>query len=146
MPAEDIEPENATQALVVPTRGSGRFEPGKTTNAGGRPITVRVVQNMARKQTKAAIRILTEAMGATMVNVRGEDVPDHRIRIMAAEALLSRGYGRAPLTPDEGDRQVLRVGVVILPAEEITPHTAKEVLEARLEEANNAEDDGPTYE
>lgn len=60
------------------------WKPGQSGNPGGRPRVVADIQALARQHTEAAIRALVAAL----------DSP--RERVAAAQALLDRGYGRAP--------------------------------------------------
>lgn len=73
-----------------------KFTKGKSGNAGGRPKAEKSVQAAARLHTDRAIEVLAEVM----------DSPDATpaSRVAAAEALLSRGWGKAPqaITGDQG--------------------------------------------
>ena len=65
--------------------GKGGFQKGKSGNPGGRPHALVSVMEEARKHTLDAIRVLVELMcGANSESVR----------LNAAEAILSRGWGR----------------------------------------------------
>jgi hypothetical protein len=59
-------------------------------NPGGRPKALHDVQELARQHTEAAINALAKIMN--------DDEAPHSARISAAEALLSRGWGR-PIQP-----------------------------------------------
>jgi hypothetical protein len=59
-------------------------------NPGGRPKALHDVQELARQHTEAAINALAKIMN--------DDEARHSARISAAEALLSRGWGR-PIQP-----------------------------------------------
>jgi hypothetical protein len=65
-----------------------KFEKGKSGNPGGRPKAEIAVRDLARQHTVAAIRALVEALDATTESVR----------VSAAQALLDRGWGKAPQT------------------------------------------------
>lgn len=66
----------------------GRFRPGCSGNAGGRPTVIRHVQDLARQHTAAAIATLKEVMA----NPRAPAAA----RVAAAGALLDRGWGKPP--------------------------------------------------
>jgi predicted phage-related endonuclease len=75
----------------------GQFQKGKSGNPGGRPKEVGEVKELARQHTEAAISTLAKIMKD------GKAPPN--ARVSAAEALLSRGYGRAPQTVDVNVRR-----------------------------------------
>ena len=63
------------------------FQPGQSGNpTGARPERVTRVRVLAREQTEKAINALIAAL----------DDDSARVRVAAAEALLDRGWGRAP--------------------------------------------------
>jgi hypothetical protein len=65
--------------------GRGGFKKGQSGNPGGRPHALVSVMEEARKHTLEAIRVLVELMcGANSESVR----------LNAAEAILSRGWGK----------------------------------------------------
>jgi hypothetical protein len=59
-------------------------------NPGGRPKALHNLQELARQHTEAAIDTLAEVMN--------DEKAPHSARISAADALLSRGWGR-PILP-----------------------------------------------
>lgn len=64
---------------------SGRFVAGHSGNAGGRPRDEHKVAELARSYTTEAIDTLVELM---------RHGRDDRVRGMAAQALLERGWGK----------------------------------------------------
>lgn len=64
----------------------GRFVKGQSGNPGGRPKTELAVRELARAHTEVAIKTLVKALKAKTESVR----------VSAAEALLSRGWGKPP--------------------------------------------------
>ena len=83
---------------------SGRFQPGKSGNPGGRPKQVGRVKELARVHTEEALTTLAAIM-------RDEKSPA-AARVKAAECLLDRGWGR-PTQPLAGDPEEPPIGVEI---------------------------------
>ena len=69
-----------------------KFQKGQSGNPGGRPKEVAEVRELAREHTEDAINALTEIM-------KNKDAPP-AARVSAANALLDRGFGRAPQSID----------------------------------------------
>lgn len=77
------------------------FEKGKSPNPGGRPKGYAELRAAARKHTKKALQTLVNALD------------DPKLCVVAAQALLDRGYGK-PSQPIEGaDGEPLRVSIAI---------------------------------
>lgn len=101
------------------------FQPGN--KHGGRTIEGERVRKLARAKTEQAVRALADALEAMKPVVVSdgaaagshvEEVPDHDVRIKAAIALLDRGYGRPAQAVTGEDGGPVKVGVIILPAEQ----------------------------
>ena len=69
---------------------SGRFVTGSKGNPGGRPKEVAHVRELAREWTAESIATLAEILQNTKAKSSS--------RVAAANALLDRGWGRAPQT------------------------------------------------
>ena len=66
-------------------KNSGQFQPGQSGNPSGRPKREGEIRDLARAYTATAIQRLAEIV---LFN------KDDRVAIVAAEALLDRGWGR----------------------------------------------------
>lgn len=62
------------------------FKPGKSGNPGGRPKGLGDLRDLARQHTKAALQ--------TLVTVMKSPKATDSARVAAADAVLSRGWGR----------------------------------------------------
>src|SRR5262245_37027390 len=65
----------------------GRFPAGVSGNCGGRPRALRRMVELAREQTEESIQKL--------VSLR-DTAKSEMVRLLAAEALLNRGWGKSP--------------------------------------------------
>jgi len=85
-------PENKPPAIRTPR---GTFAPGVSGNPTGRPKMANKVRDMAKAYTEQATIALAEAlMAVRIVGMASVEVPDHQVRIAAAQALLDRAWGR----------------------------------------------------
>lgn len=88
------------------------FQKGKSGNPGGRPKAAISVRDLARQHTTDAIKTLVKALAAK----------NESVRVSAAQALLDRGWGKAP-QPLDGDGEggainlITRVELVALTAD-----------------------------
>ena len=84
---------------------SGQFAPGQSGNPGGRPKDEHRVGELARSYTLEAIETLVDLM---------RHGRDERVRGIAAQALLDRGWGRAKVevvsNGEGGYLELLRAG------------------------------------
>ncbi len=83
--------------------------PGKSGNPAGRAKIVKDVQDLCRKHTKEAIETLVELMRT------GSD----KVRVVAANALLDRAYGKPAQSVNLGgsDGQPLKLYIGVSPNE-----------------------------
>lgn len=73
---------------VERARHSGMFQPGKSGNPFGRPKADVVVRDLAREHTAEAIK--------TLVEIASNPKASESARVQACNALLDRGWGKAP--------------------------------------------------
>ena len=85
------QPENRSQ--------SGRFVKGVSGNPGGRPKSIEEIRDLARSYTAEAmqslLRIATSGKSESAV-------------VAASNAILDRGWGKAPVTFGDDDRKMIR--------------------------------------
>lgn len=71
-------------------KSSTSFKKGQSGNADGRPKIVKEIQELARENTEAAMK--------TLVSICTNKKAPPAARVGAANAILDRGYGKAPAT------------------------------------------------
>lgn len=91
-------------------RGNPNWIKGHSGNPGGRPKALAELQALARQYAEASVNVLAEALKHK----------DHRIRIVAAQTLLDRGYGKPAQT----------VTVQKSPLDDVDPATLAALAEA----------------
>ena len=104
----------------------GQFRAGTSGNPGGRPKGITEVRDLARKHTKAAIDKLALIMKKS---------ESDRAAIMAATALLDRGWGK-PAQPISGDDELPPVKI---DARAILSDTIARVVAASAKRRGNQE-------
>ena len=64
-----------------------KFQKGQSGNPGGRPKALREVEELARQEAAAAMQ--------TLATIHRDKKAPYSARVMAANALLDRGWGKA---------------------------------------------------
>ena len=70
------------------TRHAGMFKPGQSGNPSGRPKSDKTIRDLAKIHTEDALKTLSEIIK----NPKASDTA----RVQACNALLDRGWGKAP--------------------------------------------------
>jgi hypothetical protein len=70
------------------TRHAGMFKPGQSGNPSGRPKSNKTIRDLAKIHTEDALNTLSEIVK----NPKASDTA----RVQACNALLDRGWGKAP--------------------------------------------------
>jgi uncharacterized protein DUF5681 len=82
--SDSLDGTTSSEPANRPASGKGRFAPGISGNPSGRPKVEGEVRDLARRYTKRAIRRLAELIKSS----------NERVAVVAATALLDRGWGR----------------------------------------------------
>ena len=102
-------PQNRPDHVV--RLANGRWAPGRSGNAGGRPKTIGEVQDLARAHTALAI--------ATLAHI-AEHGRTEMARIAAANSLLDRGWGKPPVSLELREPEPQHIIELIEDAEHLT--------------------------
>ena len=104
----------------------GRFAPGVSGNPGGRPTLPAEIKEMFQAKGPEALKVLTRCLQS------GDD----RIAMMAAQAILDRGYGRPTQSIDANINDDPVRYIVELPKKSAT--TQEWLEDIRREDAERA--------
>jgi hypothetical protein len=97
-----------------PARGpDGRILPGNTINPGGRPLELAALQQSIRSRHPELIaRLFDIALNGPRTNPT---------TVRAAEVLLERGFGKAPVMIEDAEGRRMMAAVIVIPAEKEEP-------------------------
>lgn len=114
-----------------------KFEKGKSGNPGGRPKGVGDLREVARQHTHDAVQVLVEVMA--------DATAAPSARVGAAQALLDRGWGRAPQSLEISEkREEVDDGLLLKGMVDLLKLASEGKLENRrkTETASNADANG----
>ncbi len=92
------------------TRHAGMFKPGKSGNPAGRPKSDKTIRDLAKVHTEDALKTLSEI-------VKNPEASD-TARVQACNALLDRGWGKAPQYTENVNLGVTYIDYLEMIAEE----------------------------
>jgi hypothetical protein len=99
---------------AAPKRVIGRpFQPGQSGNPSGRPKAARELSELVRS-------LITDGEGRNKIVERLVEIamtgrPGAPTTVRAAEVLLERGYGKAPVTVEDAEGNAVSAGLILLP-------------------------------
>jgi len=101
------------------TRHAGMFKPGQSGNPLGRPKSDKTIRDLARVHTKDAL----ETLAGIVKNPKASDTA----RVQACNALLDRGWGKAPQYTENVNLGMTYVDYLEMLAKESTEEELKSV-------------------
>jgi hypothetical protein len=111
---------NTAQEAIVPSHGVGTilppWKPGQSGNPSGRPAGLREVQKLAREKSLTALRALIGIVED--IDERGLPNQDGRVVVVAAQTILTWGYGKPADYNPSDDKPPVVIDTSGLSAEE----------------------------
>ena len=101
------------------TRHAGMFKPGQSGNPSGRPKSDKTIRDLAKIHTEDALKTLAEIVN----NPNASDTA----RVQACNALLDRGWGKAPQYTENVNVGVDYLSYLDMLAKEATEEELKSV-------------------
>ena len=106
---------SARTRTIVPSHGAGQiapWAPGQSGNPSGRPAGLRDVQRLAREKSMTALQALIGLVED--VDDKGLPNQDGRIVVVAAQTILTWGYGKPPDYDPREDQPEATIDVSVL--------------------------------
>jgi hypothetical protein len=100
---------------IVPSHGGGQiapWAPGQSGNPSGRPAGLREVQRLAREKSLTALKALIGIVED--VDANGVPNQDGRIVVVAAQTILTWGYGKPPNYDPRDDQPAAFIDTSVL--------------------------------
>jgi len=100
---------------IVPSHGGGQiapWAPGQSGNPSGRPAGLREVQRLAREKSMTALKALIGLVED--VDDKGLPNQDGRIVVVAAQTILTWGYGKPPDYDPREDEPATSIDLSVL--------------------------------